>query len=110
LLTALEGDRAGAIFPGLHSKRLQYLLRELGVQNATVHGFRSTFATWAQEHDVPRDLREMALAHADGDRVAAAYARSRLVELRADLMERWARFCSDGGGPEGNVIPLAAAQ
>ena len=106
LLMALPGERDGTIFPGLHPLGLQRLLRrKLGVQHVTVHGFRSTFATWAQEHDVPRDLREMALAHADGDRVAAAYARSRLVELRLGLMERWGRFCSGTG--EDNVVSLA---
>ena len=108
LLTSLPGERAGPIFPDLHSKRLQSLLRrKLGVQSVTIHGFRSTFATWAQEHDVPRDLREMALAHADGDRVAAAYARSKLVELRLGLMEQWGRFCSGAVEEGGNVVALA---
>ena len=27
----------------------------------TVHGFRSSFADWAAEHDYPQELREMAL-------------------------------------------------
>ena len=110
LLTSLPGERAGAIFPGLHQRSMHYLLRDkLRIADVSVHGFRSAFATWAQENDVPRDLREMALSHVDGDRVGAAYARSRLVELRLGLMEQWGRFCSGAGAVEegGNVVALA---
>jgi integrase len=57
------------------------------------HGFRSTFRTWAQEvtsHD--RVVCELALAHAVGDDVEAAYARGELMEKRARLMQEWADF------------------
>jgi integrase len=99
------------IFPGRSSafapNMMWGLLREkMGVE-ATVHGFRSTFADWAAEQtDFPREVREMALAHAVGDRVEAAYRRGDLFEKRRQLAEAWARYC---GGSElsENVARLA---
>ena len=41
----------------------------------------------------PRDVAEMALAHAIGDRVEAAYRRGDLFEKRRRLMADWAAFC-----------------
>ena len=43
------------------------------------HGFRSTFRDWVSETtNFPRDVAEMALAHAIGDKVEAAYRRGEL--------------------------------
>jgi integrase len=59
----------------------------------TTHGFRSTFRDWAAERThFPRDVVEMALAHAVGNKVEAAYRRGDLFEKRRRLMEQWARF------------------
>ncbi|WP_312022837.1 site-specific integrase [Bradyrhizobium sp. 2S1] len=61
---------------------------------AVPHGFRSTFRDWASERtNYPRDVAEMALAHAIGDRVEAAYRRGDLFEKRRRLMADWATFC-----------------
>ena len=50
----------------------------------TTHGFRSTFRDWAAEQtNFPRDVAEMALSHAIGDKVEAAY--------RA----MWVKWCND---------------
>jgi integrase len=58
------------------------------------HGFRSTFRDWASEHtNYPRDVAEMALAHAIGDKVEAAYRRGDLFAKRAKMMQAWADFC-----------------
>jgi integrase len=84
-----------------------WLLREKMGVAATVHGFRSSFADWcAEQTDFPSEVREMALAHAVGDRVEAAYRRGDLFEKRRQLAEAWARFCQ--GETEENVIQLRA--
>jgi integrase len=60
---------------------------------AVPHGFRSTFRDWAAERTAyPRDVAEMALAHAIGDKVEAAYRRGDLFEKRRLMMADWARF------------------
>jgi integrase len=94
LLGALPGPRTGAIFPDLHAKSCFYLLRDrLGVAGYTIHGFRASFGSWAQDHDVPWDIRELALAHAISNRTEQAYLRSDLLERRRALAEAWAQFC-----------------
>lgn len=71
------------------------LLRRLGVQ-ATPHGFRSSFRDWCAEGGHPRELAEAALAHAVGDKVEAAYARTDLYERRRGVMEAWAGYLGSG--------------
>ena len=57
------------------------------------HGFRSSFRDWAaEETDHPRDVLEAALAHAVGNKVEAAYARSDLFERRRLLMNDWEAY------------------
>lgn len=70
------------------------LMRRLGRDDVTVHGFRSSFRYWADERGgMPREIAEKCLAHHVGNAVERAYARSDLLEKRRTLMERWARFC-----------------
>ena len=58
----------------------------------TVHGFRSTFREWTMETGVSWDVAEACLAHAVGNRVAQAYARSDILGTRWDVMRDWAEF------------------
>ena len=75
------------------------------IENATVHGFRSSFRDWAgNETGYPRELIETALAHVIGDKAEQAYRRSDALEKRRDLMEAWAGYCE----PKrlANVLPM----
>jgi integrase len=59
----------------------------------TVHGFRSTFRDWAAETTgAPNHVVEMALAHAVGNAVEAAYRRGDLFDKRRELMTAWATY------------------
>jgi hypothetical protein len=58
-----EGD---LIFPRRHDQALRYCLqRRMGFKQYGTHWFRAAFSTGCQKQDVPRDLREMALGHAE---------------------------------------------
>jgi hypothetical protein len=58
----------------------------------TAHG---TFRDWCAERtNFPSEVAEMALAHAVGDKVEAAYRRGDLFERRRRLMQQWAAFCT----------------
>lgn len=99
LLKALpEVDGNDLVFPAVRGGQLSDMtlsacLRRMEV-DAVPHGFRSTFRDWASERtDTPRDVAEMALAHAIGDKVEAAYRRGDLFEKRTALMAQWADFC-----------------
>lgn len=81
----------------LSNMSMLMLLRRMGVEGVTVHGFRSTFRDWAAEvAGAPREVAEMSLAHRVGSDVERAYARSDLLEKRRVLMERWSVFVATG--------------
>jgi integrase len=69
------------------------VLDRLSYGHITVHGFRSTFATWAEEcTDYPDGVREAALAHKYKSETTAAYQRGQKLEKRRILMKDWAQF------------------
>ena len=80
----------------LDTKRLR---DAIDFATGTAHGFRASFSTWAQEHAVPGDLAEAALAHRVGG-VRGAYARSVLLSRRVYLMMDWADY-NTGAFPDG---------
>ena len=82
----------------LSDMALTKILRDTGLADrATVHGFRTSFRTWASEcTSVPHAVAEMALAHAVGSSVERSYARSDLFDKRRGLMERWAQYVLGG--------------
>jgi integrase len=106
-----EASKAGAtyLFAGgrrgkpLSNMALLAVLKRMGRTDLPAHGFRSTFQDWAAEvtdhHD---DVVEMALAHAIGSKVEAAYRRGDLMEKRRRLMDDWAEFCCR---PIENAVP-----
>jgi integrase len=90
----------------LSEKALWKCLRRTKVENATTHGFRSTFRDWAGDRtNYQNHFVEMALAHTISDKVEAAYRRGDLFEKRRFLMDEWARFCNTPASV-GDVIPL----
>jgi len=79
---------------GLSNMAMLTLLRRMGRDDLTAHGFRSTFRDWAAETTgYPSEVVEMALAHAVGDKVEAAYRRGDLFDKRRRLMADWAAHC-----------------
>ena len=58
----------------------------------TVHGLRSAFRSWALEQGERWDCAETQMSHSLGNAVAAAYIRSDLLNLRAEMMQRWSDF------------------
>jgi integrase len=102
-----SGKTATRLFPIGSTAMLELVKRHMGRVGVTPHGFRATFSTWVTEQtDTPTEIRELALAHVSGDKVAAAYQRSVLLEKRRALMERWGRFCTGG---EGKIVELRPA-
>ncbi len=90
----------------LSDMSLTAVLRRMKV-DAVPHGFRSTFRDWCAERtNYPREVAEMALAHAIGDKVEAAYRRGDLFEKRRKLMNDWAAFCAQPEPRKGAVIPM----
>ncbi len=100
VLKQARGLDDNLVFPGrlrgrpLSDMPMAAVMKRLNVP-ATLHGFRTSFRTWASERtNVPGEIAERCLAHAVGNAVERAYARSDLFDKRRSLMERWSRFCS----------------
>jgi integrase len=70
------------------------VLKRMDYSHVTVHGFRATFATWAEEcTEYPDGVREAALAHKYKSETVASYQRGAKLEKRRALMIDWAEFC-----------------
>jgi len=100
------------IFPGpkfgraLNINAPRKLLIGMG-HRITVHGFRSSFRDWAAERThFPSEVAEMALAHAVGSKVEAAYRRGDMFDKRRRLMDAWATFCMTAPVERGQVVAM----
>jgi integrase len=72
------GEKAGRPLSGM---ALEMVLRRMKIENATVHGFRSSFRDWAAEcTNFANEVCEAALAHVIGNKAEAAYRRGDLFD------------------------------
>ena len=89
----------------LSNMAMEMVLRRMKIEDATVHGFRSSFRDWAGNvSSFPREVTETALAHVIGDKAEQAYRRGDALEKRRKLMEAWASFCEPK--PIGTIVQL----
>jgi integrase len=109
ILKSFAGERTGPVFPGIGRRAGQPMTeatlgkmlalvpgdwRDVRGERVTVHGMRSSFRDWAGERTAfPREVAEMALAHAIGDETEAAYFRADLFDKRRRLMLAWSKYC-----------------
>ena len=85
---------------------LNRVLKATGYSDqATIHGFRSSFRDWCAETSKPREIAELALAHTIPG-VEGAYFRSDLFDRRRLLMDQWAAYVT---GTTADVIELRQA-
>lgn len=95
---ALRDDDDGWVFSThgtkpLSDMTLTKVLRDLGYERVTVHGFRSSFTDWAAERTkFPKEVVDKALAHKLENEVEAAYRRTDFFEKRRQIMNAWADF------------------
>jgi integrase len=101
------------VFPGgkkgkpLSNMAMLAVLKRMGRNDLTAHGFRSTFRDWAAEGtNFQREVVEMALAHTIENKVEAAYRRGDLFQKRRQLMDAWARFCLTAS-VQADVVPIS---
>lgn len=108
LLRAQQGQDTRLVFPSpasmdaapgqrqpLSNMAMLTTLGRIGYRDrTTVHGLaRATFSTWANETGTGRpDVIEACLAHEEGNRVRAAYLRSKFNEERRTLLAAWAEY------------------
>jgi integrase len=63
-------------------------------RSATIHGFRTSFRTWARAQKLDSETAEQCLGHLVGSKAARAYDRDGddTLELRAELLAKWTAF------------------
>jgi integrase len=113
----LDGASASFLFPSrshpdkhMSNMAMLMVLDRMGYGHVTVHGFRSTFKDWTRDRTrFENYVSEAALAHASGDKIEAAYARSDVLDKRRKLMDAWAAFCASRPAASGEVVTLRSA-
>jgi integrase len=104
----------GYVFPSLRTRErpisevtLNAGLRRLGYgsDDQTAHGFRTTASTLLNEQGWHPDLIELQLAHAERNKVRAAYNRAQRLDERRKMMQAYADYL-DGLKAGGNVVPI----
>ena len=71
---------------------------------ATGHGFRATASTILNEMGFRSDVIERQLAHAERNKVRAAYNRAEYLPERRQMMQAWADLLNDLARPK--IVPL----
>jgi integrase len=89
------------VFPGrtrgapMSNMTMLELLKDMGRTNITVHGFRATFRTWADEEmNFSNQAVEFCLAHVPGDEAEKAYRRGSMLKKREQIMAAWAAIAT----------------
>jgi integrase len=112
-LQPLTGD-GRFVFPGLRTasrpiseNTVTAALRRLGYsgEEMTGHGFRSMAATRLNEMGWKPDAIERQLAHAEANKVRAAYNAAEYLEERTRMMQTWADYL-DGLRSGAKVVPI----
>lgn len=82
-------------------------LRRLGytTEEQTGHGFRTMASTLLNEQGFPPDVIELQLAHAERNKVRAAYNKAQRLPERRKMMQAWADYL-DGLRKGATVIPI----
>jgi integrase len=102
------------VFPSLRTTTrpisegtLNAALRRLGFskEEMTGHGFRTTASTLLNEQGWHPDLIELQLAHAERNKIRAAYNRAQRLPERRKMMQAWADYL-DGLRAGSNVVPI----
>jgi integrase len=116
LREAYEGRVSDAfVFPGRSLAKpisnmtmLKHLKQITGDETLTVHGFRTTFRTWAQEEtDFEEEIVEHCLHHITGDDAEKAYKRGEALRKRRIVMQAFADFATRSANSK--VTPMRAA-
>lgn len=107
--------RYALVFPGqsnlqkpMSENTMLYAMYRMGYhKQATVHGFRATASTILNESGFTPDAIERQLAHAERNKVRAAYHRAEYLEERRRMMQWWADYL-DGLASGANVVRFMA--
>jgi integrase len=105
--------RGRYVFPGIRSalepmseNTINAALRRLGFDKDTMtgHGFRAMASTRLNEMGWPPDVIERQLAHAERNKVRAAYNRASYMAERRKMMLAWADYLDQLKADQSKVV------
>jgi len=106
-------DASDIVFPGSKQNRpmsenaMLVTIKRMGRTEATPHGMRSCFKTWASEcTSYPREIVEACLSHVISDELEAAYRRTDFFDKRRKLMAQWGSYVNTPQRDARSVIRL----
>lgn len=92
---SVQSNRGGE--PHISRETIGASIRRMGFKGQqTAHGFRTTASTLLHEQGFHSDMIERQLAHAEQNRVKAAYNRAQHLPERRRMMQAWGRHQSRG--------------
>jgi integrase len=111
--------RGPYLFPSIRSRArpmsdntVNAALRRLGYtsEEMTGHGFRSLASTCLNEQGYHPDLIELQLAHAERNKVRAAYNKAQRLPERRKMMQAWSDYLDQlrHSAANSNVVPILA--
>jgi integrase len=115
-LAPLTG-RGRYVFPSIRSAErpmsnntVNAALRRLGYgsDEMTGHGFRSTASTLLNERNYHPDLIELQLAHAERNKVRAAYNKAQRLPERRKMMQAWANYLDELKASDKKAVAIKA--
>jgi integrase len=114
LRSAYEMRFGDYVFPGrtrgkpMSNMTMLELLKDMKLgKKITVHGFRATFKTWADEEmNFSNQAVEFCLAHVPGDAAEKAYRRGSMLKKREQIIATWATFATK---PTAKVVSIQLA-
>lgn len=81
------------VSPSSPDYKPKYTDRQSG-RRITVHGFRSTIFSWAEDNGFALEDCESVIAHTKGDQNLAAYARGNKLDIRRNICEEYYAYLS----------------
>lgn len=115
-LFPLTGSESGFVFPSIRSRStcmsdnsINAALRQMGYakDQMTAHGFRAMASTRLNELGFAPDIIERQLAHAERNKVRAAYNHASYLPQRQEMMQFWADYL-DGLKTDADVVAIGS--
>jgi integrase len=92
LLKRIGPKDAGPVLDSTYLDLITALRDASGDRKATTHGLRTTFATWAERHNVRDSIIEGCLDHIDTNKTRASYRGKSPLEERRAALEAWGLY------------------
>jgi hypothetical protein len=103
----VKGHAAGRpLGPDSVTKFMERVMK-IDPKDATVHGFRRTFRSWAKDHGYDPHAAAMASGHDLGSQISRLYTQdAQMIDIQRPMYEAWGAYCNRPEPLPADVIPI----